>query len=120
MAKKTTAKVTAAQRFETRVKNRMGNQKVEVNPSFFIMLFEMLAELFANCQTLDSTKLTRRMAKAGPWARSRMIRDTYRQGEGDLTWRQSRAMVAAVIAESRENPTDTAKMVAEGRAEQEG
>jgi hypothetical protein len=117
MAKKTVTKVTASARFETRVGKRLENQKVTVNPSFFIMLFEMLAELFANCQTLDSKKLTRRMAKAGPWARARMVRDTYRQGEGDLTWRQSRAMVAAVIAESKENPTDTAKMVAEGRKE---
>lgn len=115
--KKVAAKATAAARFETRIERRMGDQNVTVNPAFFIMLFEMLAELFANCPEPSPEKLTRRMANAGPWARRRMIRETYEQGEGDLTKRQARAMVGAVIAEAKDNPKDTAAMVAEGRDE---
>lgn len=113
-------KVTAAARFETQITKRMNRENVAVSPAFFIMLFEMLAQLFANCPEPDPAKLTRRMAKAGPWARARMVNDTYSNAEGDLSRRQARAMVAGVIAEAKTNPKDTAAMVAEGRAESEG
>lgn len=119
MAKKKVAKVTPAAKFETKIARRVG-EKVSVNPAFFILLFEMLAQLFAQCQELDPQRLTRRMAHAGPWARANMVIDTYNDGEGDITKREARAMVAAVIAESKANPTDTAAMVAEGRAARKG
>jgi hypothetical protein len=114
------AKVTAGARFETRVGKRTEKKGVSVNPAFFILLFEMLAQLFDKCQELDPAKLTRRMAHPGPWARANMVIDTYNDGEGDITKRQARAMVAAVIAEAKANPKDTAAMVAEGRAARVG
>ncbi len=109
-------RLSATEKFVERIEKRVDAltaMSVMAALSFMDLLIEFLMALFANSEP-DAARITRRLAHPNRWHRARMVMNVYRDAEGDLTKRESRRMVAAVILEARENPLDTAKMVQEG------
>ena len=114
-AKKTSGnekRLPATAKFEDRIAASVGIV-MEISGTFIDLLIEFLMALFANSEP-NAARITRRLAHPNRWHRARMVMQNFKKAEGDLTWRESRRMVAAVIAEARINPLDTAKMVQEG------
>ncbi len=105
-------RLPATTKFEDRIKASVGTV-MAVSGTFIDLLIEFLMALFASSEP-DAARITRRLARPNRWHRACMVMNVYRDAEGDLTKRESRRMVAAVILEARENPRDTQKMVQEG------
>ncbi len=119
MAEETAAlKVTAAERCEARLTERLGGDKAG-NAATILMIFEAIMEFIQRCRENKAERLTARIAKSGGRRQAIMARRARRDVDGDLTRRQARDGVLAVVAEARANPKDTAAMFAECRAEME-
>lgn len=111
-AKKTVAKtLPATMRFQDRIKERV--TAAVINMTFLTLLFEFLMAAFESSEP-NAARITRRLANPNPWHRARMVRNVRRDADGQLSRKESRQMVSAVIAEANENPIDTAAMVQEG------
>lgn len=84
-----------------------------INVTFITLLYEFFMALFANSEP-NAERITRRLANPNPWQRARMVRSVRRDADGQLSRKESRQMVSAVITEANDNHSGTVAMVQEG------
>ena len=118
MATKAQKTAAAAARCEARITERLGGDKAG-NVVLIMTIFELIMKFVAACQENKAERLTKRIAKSRGMRQAIMANRAYRQADGDLTRKQCRDGVAALVEEARENPKDTAAMLRECQTEME-
>ena len=116
MAKK--PKVLASSRFEARINKRLGGDKARNKMAFFAFIQALMA-FIESCQEKKVEKLVLRIANSGPVRQVGMARRITRKSRGRMTTEEAGDYILAMVAEAKENPKDTAAMLAECCAEME-
>lgn len=84
----------------------------------FLMILQILMEIFQNCPDPDPAKITRRIARARPRKQARMARRLQRKDES-LSDYEAASLIVGIVAEADENPEEFAAMVAEELADKD-
>ncbi len=97
---------------------RLAARVVIMESITFLMILQILMELFQNCPTPDPAKITLRIANARPRKQARMARRLQRKDKS-LSDYDAAALIVGIVAEATENPDEFAAMVAEELADKD-
>ncbi len=84
----------------------------------FLMILQILMEIFQNCPDPAPAKITRRIARARPRKQARMALRLQKK-DPSLSDYEAAALIVGIVAEANENPEDFAAMIAEELADKD-